>query len=58
MKSLFIFLLLLLTVGGCRFSISAEKLQLAIAIDQAAYLSDEDSTTYTNEPAINPDTTN
>jgi hypothetical protein len=42
-------------IGGCRFSVSAEKLQLSGALDQTAYLSDEDPTTYTDEPAIDPD---
>ena len=56
MKYLFILFVLLVTIGGCRFSVSAEKLQLAIAIDQAAYLSDEDPTTYTDEPMPDPDT--
>jgi len=48
-------LLLILMVGGCRFSVSAEKLSLHAAVDQAAYLSDEDPTTYTNEAAADPD---
>ncbi len=54
MKLLILLLLLLLPAAGCRFSVSAEKLQLAIAIDQAAYLSDEDPTTYTDEPVPDP----
>lgn len=55
MSRLIFILLLLLMIGGCRFSVSAEKLQLSGALDQTAYLSDEDPTTYTDEPAIDPD---
>lgn len=57
MKWLMIPIGLFLFLSGCRFSVSAEKLQLSGALDQTAYLSDEDPTTYTDEPAIDPDTT-
>lgn len=49
MKFLLIILVLILTIGGCRFSISAEKLQLSGALDQTAYLSKEDPALYESE---------
>ncbi|MCK5617000.1 hypothetical protein KAR91_84845 [Candidatus Pacearchaeota archaeon] len=58
MKSICLILMLLFALSGCRFTISADKLALHVAVDQAAYLSDEDPTTYTDAPAINPDTVN
>ncbi len=54
MKYFIIACLLLLPAAGCRFSVSAEKLQLHVAIDQTAYLGKEDPTTYTDEPANSP----
>lgn len=55
MRKLCFLLVLFLTLGGCRFTVSAEKLGLHVAIDQAAYLSDEDPTTYTDAPTADPD---
>lgn len=55
MKWLVLPLVFFLTLTGCRFTVSAEKLVLHAAIDQAAYLSDEDPTTYTDAVAIDPD---
>ena len=54
MLKYFLFLLLLLCLSGCRFSVSAEKLQLSAAVDQPAYLSQEDSTTYETGSITNP----
>jgi len=55
MKRFIFLLMLLLGLHGCRFTVSAEKLGLHVAVDQAAYLSDEDPTTYTDEPTPDPD---
>lgn len=49
MKFLLIILVLFLGLTGCRFSVSAEKLQLSGAIDQTAYLSKEDPALYETE---------
>jgi hypothetical protein len=50
--------LLLLISCGCRFSVTADKLGLSVQADQPGHLSTEDTTTYTDEPAIDPDTVN
>lgn len=58
MIRLLLLCLLLFALVGCRFSISAEKLQLSAAVDQTAYLSKEDSTTYESSTSSDPDPVN
>lgn len=55
MKTFILSALLLLMLSGCRFSVSAEKLQLSAAVDQPAYLNQEDPTTYEMPDGIPPD---
>lgn len=55
MKKLIIFLLFVPLFAGCRISVSAKELSFHAAVDQAAYLSDEDPALYEDTNKDNSD---
>lgn len=55
MKFSFVILILLLSLGGCRLSCTAEKLSFTIQVDEPGYLSTEDPALYEDSGPANSD---